>query len=193
MISIRRAGVRCRTASKIMSASAPDLHGGTDVTLEEWEKTVHPGVRGDALWKRQDYRLASYLADTSWPDIEALAKHPAMLDVFPQLYESLGSVASHISEGYSRGSSADRVRFLEYALGSAREARGWYRRGQPVLGVERVTDRMDLLTSVIRLLLTAIPTERASHSPRFTTGTRPRAPRVPRRPASRDEGPGDDG
>ena len=146
------------------------------MTLEEWEQTVHAGVRGDALWKRRDYRLASYLADTAWPDVEALTKHPAMRDVVPQLYEALGSIPSHISEGYGRGTRADRVRFLEYALGSAREARDWYRRGQPVLGAARVGDRIDVLTSVIRLLLVAIPAERESRSPRFTTSSRPKAP-----------------
>jgi four helix bundle protein len=159
------------------------------MTLEEWERTVHPGVRGDALWKRQDYRLASYLADTAWADVEQLGRHPAMRDVSPQLYEALGSIPSHISEGYSRGTSADRVKYLEYALGSSREAREWYRRGQPVLGPARVTERLDLLTSVIRLLLTAIPSERASRTPRFRTAAPPRG----RRSRGFDEGPGDEG
>ena len=136
--------------------------------MEEWELTVHAAIRGDAIWRRQDYRLASYLADTSWPDIDALAKHPAMRDVVAQLYESLGSIAAHIGEGYSRGTCADRVRFLEYALGSAREAREWYRRGQPILGEERVSERAELLTSVIRLLLVAIPAERGNRATRFT-------------------------
>ena len=139
------------------------------MTMEEWELTVHPGVRGDALWKRQDCRLASYVADTAWPDVEALAKHPAMQEVCAQLYEAVGSISAHISEGYSRGSTADRVRFYEYALGSARESRDWYRRGQPILGPDRVTERCDLLTSVTRLLLVVIPSERGSGAARFAT------------------------
>ena len=145
------------------------------MTHEEWEETVHPGVRGDALWKRQDYRLASYVADTAWSDVDRLATHPAMRDVCAQLYAAVGSIPSHIAEGYSRGTSADRVRFFEYALGSARESRDWYRRAQPVLGGARVNERLDHLTSIIRLLLVVIPSERGAQSPRFTKGARRRS------------------
>ena len=140
--------------------------------LDEWERTIPTEIRGDALWRRQDYRLAAYLADTAWPDVDSLAKHPAMRDVSAQLYEALGSIAAHISEGYSRGTSADRVRFFEYALGSARESREWYRRGQPILGPERVGERSALLTSIIRLLLTIIPAERSSRRTRFSAAKR---------------------
>jgi four helix bundle protein len=132
------------------------------MTFEDWERTVPTDLRGDALWKRQDYRYASFAADTSWSDVDALASHPAMHGVSAQLYRALGSISANIAEGYSRGSSADRVRFFEYALGSARESREWYRRALPVLGPERVGERSALLTSIIRLLLVVIPAERSA-------------------------------
>jgi four helix bundle protein len=138
------------------------------MTLDEWEQTVPAVLKADALWRRQDYRIASYLADTAWPDVDALAAHAGTRDVASQLYRALGSIGANIAEGYSRGSSADRVRFFEYALGSAREAREWYRRAQPVIGIERATDRAAMITSVVRLLLVIIPSERHARSARFT-------------------------
>jgi four helix bundle protein len=100
------------------------------------------------------------------------SRHVATREIAAQLYRALGSVPADISEGYSRGSSADRVRFFEYALGSARESRDWYRRGQPVLGAARVAERTDLLTSVIRLLLVIIPSERNARPRKFTRAAR---------------------
>lgn len=128
--------------------------------MESWEQGVPEHLRGDALWRRQDYRLARYLADTAWPDVLELDRHGPTRTIAAQLYGALGSIPAHLSEGYSRGGTADRVRFYEYALGSAREAREWYARGQPILGSARVAERSDLLTSVVRLLLTVIPSER---------------------------------
>jgi four helix bundle protein len=138
------------------------------MTFEDWERTIPADLRGDALWKRQDYRYASFVADTAWMDVDTLAAHPAMHGISSQLYKALGSIAANIAEGYSRGTSADRVRFFEYALGSARESREWYRRAQPVLGPERVGERSALLTSIIRLLLVIIPAERSSKKTKFT-------------------------
>jgi four helix bundle protein len=142
------------------------------VTQEEWEQQVPAGLRGDALWKRQDFRLSSYVADTAWADVDALVAHAGTREVAAQLYRSLGSISANIAEGYSRGASGDRVRFFEYALGSAREAREWYRRAQPILGVARVTPRGDLLTSIVRLLLVVIPAERALKTNRFASSPR---------------------
>lgn len=144
------------------------------MTLEEWEREAPDGLRGDALWRRQDFRLASYAADTAWDDVDRLSKNPGTREVSAQLYRALGSVGANIAEGYSRGGPADRVKFFEYALGSAREAREWYRRARPVLGDARVTERCDLLTSIVRLLLVIIPAERGARgTSRFGRGARP--------------------
>jgi hypothetical protein len=53
------------------------------------------------------------------------------------------------------------VRFYEYSLGSAREARDWYYKGRHILGLAVVNHRLELLTEVIRLLLTMIPEQRS--------------------------------
>ena len=77
-----------------------------------------------------------------------------------QLYRSIGSISANISEGYSRGSHKDRARFYEYALGSARECRGWYYNSRHILSEPVISHRISLLTELIRLLLTMVPQQR---------------------------------
>ena len=78
-----------------------------------------------------------------------------------QLYRAVGSICANIQEGYSRGTGKDRARFYEYALGSARESRGWYYRGRKILADIVVQHRLNLLNQIIRLLLTMIPQQRS--------------------------------
>jgi four helix bundle protein len=79
-----------------------------------------------------------------------------------QLFRALGSIHANFLEGYSRGSGRDRARFYEYALGSARESRGWYFDARHILGEEVSSHRMQLLTEIIRLALTMIPDQRGT-------------------------------
>jgi four helix bundle protein len=83
-----------------------------------------------------------------------------MIGLADQLYRSVGSISANIAEGYSRQSGKDQARFYEYALGSAREARGWYHQGRHILPEAVTKHRTRLLTSIIRLLLAIIPAER---------------------------------
>jgi four helix bundle protein len=102
----------------------------------------------------------AFTADLGWHDVTKLVKDKRTLAVSDQLYRALGSIGANVSEGYSRGSGKDRARFYEYALGSARESRGWYYKGRHVLGEEVASHRMNLLTQIIRLLLTMVPDQR---------------------------------
>jgi hypothetical protein len=52
--------------------------------------------------------------------------------------------------------------FYQYALGSARESRDWYYKGRHILGPVVVDHRLQLLTEVIRLMLTIIPQQRGA-------------------------------
>lgn len=72
----------------------------------------------------------------------------------------MGSISANLAEGYSRGTGRDRARFYEYALGSARESRDWYYKGRHILGPAVTTHRLNLLTQIIRLLLTMVPQQR---------------------------------
>ncbi|MGH7600590.1 MAG: four helix bundle protein [bacterium] len=130
------------------------------MNYEEWEKTVPQAIKGDSVWKVTAYRLALFLADLGWQDVTALMKDRRTIGLSDQLYRALGSISANIEEGYSRGTGKDRARFYEYALGSARESRGWYYKGRHILGEAVVQHRLQLLTEVIRLLLTMVPDQR---------------------------------
>jgi four helix bundle protein len=78
------------------------------------------------------------------------------------LFRAVGSVAANVAEGYSRRSGKDQARFYEYALGSAREARGWYYQGRHILPEAVSTHRRQLLTEIIRLLLTIVSATRGT-------------------------------
>ena len=114
----------------------------------------------DPLERMTVHKLATALVPDCFNDCEKLIAHPVTIGIGPQLYESVGSIVVNVAEGYSRSSGPDRVRFYEYALGSVRESMKWYRSGEPVLGTECTTDRLDRLEQMRRLLLATIPRER---------------------------------
>ncbi len=127
---------------------------------EEWEKTVPAVIRADTLWQVKAYRLALFLADLGWSDVTRLMHDRRTIALADQLYRSLGSIGTNIAEGYSRSTGRDRARFYEYALGSARESRDWYFKSRHILDETVIRHRLDLLTEVIRLLLTMVPQQR---------------------------------
>ena len=131
------------------------------MNYEEWLKSVPRAITGDSLWKMEAYRLALFATDLGWHDVTKLAGDRRTLDMASQLYRALGSIEANISEGYSRGSGRDRARFYEYALGSARESRGWHYKGRHVLGEAVAAHRLRLLTQIICLLLAMVPDQRA--------------------------------
>lgn len=126
----------------------------------EWEKEVPQEIRADSLWRVTAYRLALFLAEMGWFDATKLMQDRRTISLSDQLYRALGSIGANISEGFSRGTGKDRARFYEYALGSSREARGWYLNGRHVLGEEVVQHRIRLCAEIIKLLLTMIPQQR---------------------------------
>jgi four helix bundle protein len=72
----------------------------------------------------------------------------------------IGSISANIAEGYSRESKKDMARYYEYALGSARESRDWYYKARHILSDAIMTERVHLLTQVIRLLMTMVQHQR---------------------------------
>jgi four helix bundle protein len=126
------------------------------MTYEAWEAGVPDSIRRDPLWKMAVYRKALFLGDIAWPDVTRLVRDKRTTSLADQLYRAVGSIDANIAEGYSKSSRKDRVRFYEYALGSARESRGWYWKGRHVLQDKVTNHRMDLLAELIRLLLAMI-------------------------------------
>ena len=130
------------------------------MNYDEWEKTVPQVFREDVLWKMKVYRYALFLSDICWHDVSKLKQDSRTKSLSDQLYRSVGSISANLEEGYSKRSAKDRARFYEYALGSARESRGWYYRGRYVLGREVFSHRAAFLTEVIKMLLKIVPEER---------------------------------
>lgn len=130
------------------------------MNYQEWLATVPDVIAVDKLWTVTAYRLALFIADIGWEDVTKLVGDRRTIGLSDQLYRSLCSVGANLAEGYSRGSNKDRVRFYEYALGSARESRDWYYKAKSILGESVTTHRMDVLTQIIRLILTMLPLQR---------------------------------
>jgi four helix bundle protein len=131
-----------------------------ELSFDDWAAGVPAVITSDPVWSVKAYRLAMYATDIGWGDVSRLAQDRRTRSLSDQLYRALGSISANIEEGYSRGSDKDRTRFYEYALGSAREARGWYYKGRYVLGDEIVTTRQQILAQVIKLLLKMSATQR---------------------------------
>lgn len=127
---------------------------------DQWLTTVPEVFTQDSLWKLKAYRLALFATDVGWQDIKILSKTIGMHSVADQLYRALGSVCANIAEGYSRYSPREKARFYECALGSARESRDWYYKSRRLISEDDINQRYDLLTQIIRLLITMIPQQR---------------------------------
>ena len=157
------------------------------MTYEDWIKRVPTEITSDSLWKMEAYRLALFAADLAWHDATKLTRDRRTRDIASQLCRAVGSIEANISEGYSRGSGRDRARFYEYALGSARESRGWYYKGRHILGQNVAEHRMTLITHLVRLLLTMIPNQRALSASLHEDGLPYRAEPVQEIPANPEE------
>ena len=131
------------------------------MNYKTWEEGVSAELKGDRVWKVESYRLALFAFDIAWQDVLTLSHNKSTVALADQLYRAVGSIGANITEGFSRGSTKDRARFYEYALGSARECRHWYSGAKYILSEDVIEHRLQLLGQIIRLLLTTIPEQRA--------------------------------
>lgn len=126
----------------------------------EWQETVFIEIRKDPIWKLEVYGLALFAGDIGWGDVLAISKQPLMYSIADQLHRSLGSISANLTEGYSRSKGLDRARFIEIALGSARESRDWYYKARHALKEEVVSHRVGLTTHIVGMLTPMIPHQR---------------------------------
>jgi four helix bundle protein len=127
---------------------------------KDWEKAVPEVMKRDSLWKMAAYRSATYLSDQCWQDVSTLMKDRRTFSIADQLYRAVSSIGANLAEGYSRSTGKDRALFYPYARGSARESQDWYYQARFLLGEDVINSRTEVLTEVIRLLLTMIPQQR---------------------------------
>jgi four helix bundle protein len=130
------------------------------MTYQKWLLSVPAQLKTDHLWKIEAHRLGLFASEIGWNDVTKLLGDRRTASLSDQLYRSLGGISATIAEGFSRGTGKERARFYEFALGSAREARDWYFKGRHILGAKVAQHRIELLTKIIRLLLTMIADQR---------------------------------
>lgn len=126
------------------------------MNFEDWAKTVPHQFKNDPLWNMEVYRLAMFINDICWHDLSKLIDDQRTIRLSDQLYRAVGSISANIEEGYSQGTGKNRARYYRYALGSARESRGWYYKSRFILGQTVMIHRIQLLTGIIRSLLVII-------------------------------------
>ena len=119
----------------------------------EWERTCSPAITSDVIWKLDAYRAALFLLHVSRGDCHTLRAARPDDGIASQLIRAAGSVSANLGEGYSRSTRSDRLRFLGYALGSARECLSWYEAARGVLADEDIDERLLLVTRLRSLLL----------------------------------------
>ena len=127
---------------------------------EEWEKDVPEAYKAASLWKVTAYRRTLYLSDLCWQDSRTLLQDKRTMVIADQLYRAVGSISANLAEGYSRISGKGRAFFYQYSLGSTREARDWYFKARHVLGAVTLNNRVQILTEILRLLVTMISHQR---------------------------------
>lgn len=136
------------------------------MTYDEWEVTVPAMLKADAIWRVQAFRLASHLSAVAGFDADTIAEAPWLVKSAGQLASCSESIPANIAEGYARLSPKDRIRFYEYALGSANEAKSRYVTLSRRLDPQLVNARLAVLTSVTNLVLTMIRSGRLTDPPK---------------------------
>lgn len=118
-----------------------------------WERTCPDAITSDMIWKMDVYRASLFFVDLARRDMRRAKKLEFDQNLSSQLLRAVGSVSANFSEGFSRSTRADRLRFLDYALGSDRECVTWYRMAADVVPPEALADRLILIARIRSLLL----------------------------------------
>ena len=119
------------------------------MNFDEWQKSVPDSLKNDPLWQFNLYPKALFLYDVVWEDCEKLLKDVRGQVIAKQIIRSAGSISANIEEGFGRGFGKEFGYFLNVALGSARETRGWYYRARRLLSAEVLEHRLHLLDEII--------------------------------------------
>ena len=130
-----------------------DMTADDDVALRAWEQEQPDEVIKDPLWTLNCYRESLFLIDMSREDMDGLAPDSSQSARKGQLLTSVASISANIGEASGRMTTADRAKYLSYALGSAREAMSWYRALSPARTDPQTIDRLRRLSRIRRMLI----------------------------------------
>jgi len=130
--------------------------------LDEWVLLAPRQLRESPVWKVRVFQIAAYVAATAADDAVHLETAPRFSRVVPQLIGAAGSILANVAEGYSRLSRKERIKYYEYALGSANETTSWYHTAASALPAGALDSRLNYLARISQLLLTMIRNERVA-------------------------------
>jgi four helix bundle protein len=136
------------------------------IGFAEWEATLPVLFRQDPIWRTPAYRFGLWLSDLVKADASRLRLDRNSGNDADQLLRAVGAISSNLSEGYSRTTGAERARYYDYALATARESKDWYFKARHVLGNDTIEQRHEVLDRIIRILTAIIPRERDDKSRR---------------------------
>ena len=133
-----------------------------DPEYDAWLRTVPADITQDTLWRMTAYRYALFAMSRAQADVPLFEHCRETRPHIDQLLRAVGAISANLEEGYGRSGGADRAHFYEYALSTAREARGWYYKCASALPAEILSSRLSVFTQIIRMLTTTVPEVRAS-------------------------------
>lgn len=106
------------------------------------------------------YSKSLELFDYVVQDTSPLKSDFTLTRLISQQISSADSICSNIEEGYGRLSRKEFIRFLDFALASARETQGRYRRLKHWIDPSLLDRREALLDEIIGILTSSIKTLR---------------------------------
>ena len=118
----------------------------------------------DRLTNLAFYQMALDLWDECWLDGDILLRDTRGKEIIKQLTRCVGSISANIEEGYGRGFGKEYPHYLKIARGSAREAKGWYKKSSYLLPSDTIKQRTDKLDQIIAMLNQSINTLTAKNT-----------------------------
>lgn len=130
----------------------------SELSYEEWLLTVDKMTTRWSMWRLDCYRLALYLAELSFLDLDRIRVHTPDFDGGDFLLRAT-KIGAKIAFGHGPGFRMIQLEGFNEALASARAAREWYDYCWDWLGDARTRHRLRLIDIIIHnlLLLTQVP------------------------------------
>lgn len=129
-----------------------------ELSYQEWLLTVDKMVTRWSMWRLEVYRLAMYLAELAFLDVNRIVAQEPAFEGDDFLLRTT-KVGAKIAFGHGPGFRTIQLEGFNEALESARAARHWYEHASIWLGIERSRHRLRLLDIIIHnlLVLTHVP------------------------------------
>jgi hypothetical protein len=130
----------------------------SELPYEEWLLTIDRMTTRWRLWRLECYRLALYLAELSFLDLDRITEQEPDFDGNDFLLQAT-KIGAKIAFGHGPGFRTIQLEGFNEALASSRAARHWYELCWEWLGDSRTRHRLQLIDIITNnlLLLTQVP------------------------------------